>query len=255
MPFCIRRVVFALDTTRMSHRRTAGASHHYRIATALLSTFNSMRVTQPISTALGAGLLTKRMRGHRMDPGSLGTLLKGRMMNACENRSSRRRRSQGGTIINLITAVVFFGLLALGVLWVIKTVGQAGQQYSTAMIQTSHKASAIKCQNNLRTIWQSVQMYAISDEGLPPTQEALVEHCGYGSRLFHCDEPNAPEYVYIAGQNLDMPATNVLLYEPIPVHDGQCSVLFVGGQIAMLSAEDLKLAVEATIAGLKQRRR
>ncbi len=163
--------------------------------------------------------------------------------------------TRGGTIINLLFAVVFFGLLALGVLWIIKTAGQAGQELNTAMIQTSHKASSIKCQSNLRTIYQSIQMYAMSNEELPPTQETLREYCGYGSRLFHCDEPNAPEYVYIPGQHVDMPPTNVLLYEPAPVHDGKCSVLFLGGQIAMLAPDELKLAVDATVAGLRQRRR
>ncbi len=166
-----------------------------------------------------------------------------------------QRATHGSTIINLVFAVVFFGLLALGVLWILKMVGQAGQQYSTAMIQTTQKASALQCQNNLRTIWQSVHMYAISNEGLPPTQQALIDSCGYGSRLFHCDEPNAPQYVYIAGQTLDMAPTNVLLYEPEPVHNGQCSVLFLDGRMAMLDPDELKMAVEATITNVRQRRR
>ncbi|HPC93735.1 MAG TPA: hypothetical protein PLU87_02240 [Sedimentisphaerales bacterium] len=165
------------------------------------------------------------------------------------------RSTHGGTIINLVFAVVFFGLLALGVLWILKMVGQAGQQYSTAMIQTTHRASALQCQSNLRTIWQCLHMYAISNESLPPTQQALIDSCGYGSRLFHCDEPNAPPYVYIAGQTLDMAPTNVLLYEPEPVHEGKCSVLFLDGRIAMLEPDELKMAVEATIANLRQQRR
>lgn len=188
-----------------------------------------------------------------MRSGSLGTLLKGRIMRMYQRRSRVGHRLRGGTIINLLSAVIVFGLLALGILWIMKTAGQAGQEYSDAMIQTSHKASAIKCQNNLRTIYQSIQMYAISNEDLPPSQESLKEYCGYGSRLFHCDEPNAPEYVYIAGQNMNMPPTNVLLYEPIPVHDGQCSVLLLGGQIAMLRPEELKLAVKATMLAIEQR--
>ncbi len=158
-------------------------------------------------------------------------------------------------MVNLLSAAVFFGLLALAVLWIIKTAGQAGQQYSDAMIQTSHRASVIKCQSNLRTIYQSIQMYAISNDELPSSQESLKEYCGYGSRLFRCDEPNAPEYVYIAGQNMSMPPTNVLLYEPVPVHDGQCSVLFLGGQIALLRPEEVKLAVEATMLAIEQRGR
>jgi hypothetical protein len=182
-------------------------------------------------------------------------------MDACNSEKANRsgglpgRSVRGGTITNLIFAAVFFGLLALGVLWILKMVGQAGQQYSTAMIQTSQKASALQCQNNLRTIWQSLHMYAISNESLPPTQQALIDTCGYGSRLFHCAEPNAPQYVYIAGQTLDMAPTNVLLYEPEPVHEGKCSVLFLDGRTAMLEPDELRLAVEATIAGLKQRTR
>lgn len=82
-----------------------------------------------------------------------------------------------------------------------------------------------------------------------------MDYCGYGSRLFHCDEPNAPQYVYIAGQSPDMPPTNVLLYEPQPVHDGKCSVLFLDGQITMLSPEELKFAVEATVAIVERRQR
>jgi hypothetical protein len=79
-------------------------------------------------------------------------------MDACNSEKANRsgglpgRSVRGGTITNLIFAAVFFGLLALGVLWILKMVGQAGQQYSTAMIQTSQKASALQCQNNLRTI-------------------------------------------------------------------------------------------------------
>jgi hypothetical protein len=186
--------------------------------------------------------------------------MKGQAMNARKNERSNRalipmRRTNGGAIVNLVFAVVFFGLLALGVVWLLKMVGDAGQQYSTAMVQTSHRASALKCQNNLRTIAQSIQMYAIGNESLPPTQQALMDYCGYGSRLFHCDEPNAPQYVYIAGQSLDMPPTNVLLYEPQPVHDSKCSVLFLDGQIAMLSPEELKFAVEATVAIIERRQR
>ena len=100
---------------------------------------------------------------------------------------------------------------------------------------------------NLRSIYQSLQLYALENDAYPSSQEELVRYCG-DSRLFHCDEPNAPMYVYIPGQRGDMPPTNVLLYEPEPVHGGQCSVLFLNGQMALLTPEELKLAVEATKA-------
>lgn len=158
-----------------------------------------------------------------------------------------RRQARGGAIINLITAIIFFGLIALGVLWVIKQTGQATQQYGQAMINTSNKASVIKCQMNLRSIYQSLQVYALENETFPSSQQELVDFCG-DSRLFHCNEPNAPMYVYIPGQRNDMPATNVLLYEPAAVHEGRCSVLFLNGQKALLTPDELKQAIEATLA-------
>jgi len=163
-------------------------------------------------------------------------------------------RTSGGTIINIITALVFFGLIALGVWWVMKTAGEAGQQYTNAMIETSHKASALKCQTNMRTIWQNLQMYAISNGSFPASQQELMNWCG-NTRLFHCDEPNAPEYVYIPGQTGDMSAANVLLFEPEPVHNGRCNVLYLNGQMELLTPEELKRAIEATLVRIRQSHR
>jgi len=148
--------------------------------------------------------------------------------------------------------IIFFGGMAMGIWWVFKQVGSAGQQYTTAMVNTSHKASALKCQMNMRSIYQSIQTYALSNEEFPPSEERLIEYCGY-SKLFRCDEPNAPPYVYIPDQRPDMPPSNVLVYEPKPVHEGRSAVLFLGGQIAMLTPEELQPALEATRAQIRQR--
>ena len=153
------------------------------------------------------------------------------------------RGAFGGTIINIITAVVFFGLIALGIMWIMKTTGEAGQQYATAMVRTQDKAIAVSCQMNLRSIGQNLQMYAISNEGFPASQQELVSFCG-NTRLFRCPDPNGADYIYIPGQRGDMPATNVLVYEPKPVHNGKCNVLFLSGQTAALTPEELRQALE-----------
>ncbi len=157
------------------------------------------------------------------------------------------RHACGGTIVNILTALIFFGAIAFGILWVMKQFGQAGQQYSQAMVDTSDRASALKCQMNMRSIFQSLQLYAIENDAYPSSQEELVRYCG-DSRLFHCSEPNAPMYVYIPGQRGDMAPTNVLLYEPAPIHEGKCTVLFAGGQIALLAPDELKQVINATLA-------
>ena len=163
---------------------------------------------------------------------------------------ARRAASHGGTIINIVTAIIFFGLIALAVLWVIKNVGQAGQQYADGMIKTQNKAVTVMCQMNLRTIAQNIQIYAMSNDRYPPSLEALIEFSG-STQLFQCPDPEGGKYIYIPCQNNKMPPTNILLYEPEPVHDGRCNVLRLGRQIELLSPEQVQQAVAQTLAGLR----
>ena len=164
---------------------------------------------------------------------------------------SWRAYSRGGTIINIITVIIFFGLIAFGVLWVIKNVGEAGQQYTDSMIKTQNKAVTVKCQLNLRTIAQNIQIYAMSNNSYPPSLEALIEFCG-STQLFQCPDPDGSKYIYIPGQNNSMPPTNILLYEPKPVHDGSCCVLRLNRQIELLNPEQVQQAVTLTLAGLRK---
>jgi archaellum component FlaF (FlaF/FlaG flagellin family) len=164
---------------------------------------------------------------------------------------AKRQDCHGGTIINIITAIIFFGLIALGVLWVIKNVGEAGQQYTDGMIKTQNKAIGVKCQMNMRTIAQNIQIYALSNESFPPSLEALIEFSG-STQLFQCPDPDGSKYVYIPGQNNNMPPTNILLYETNPVHNDRCCVLRLNRQIELLSPEELKQAVAQTLAGLRK---
>ena len=163
---------------------------------------------------------------------------------------ARRTNSHGGTIINIIAAIIFFGLIAFFVLWVIKNMGQAGQQYTESMIKTKYTAETVKCQMNLRTIGQNIQIYAVSNESFPPSLEALIEFSG-STQLFQCPSTKGGKYIYIPGQNNSMPPTNILLYEPMPVHDGRCGVLLLSGQIELLSPEEVQQAVAQTRAGLR----
>jgi len=159
----------------------------------------------------------------------------------------KKESCRGGIIINIIIAIVFFGLIALGVLWVIKNIGEAGQQYTDSMIKTQNKAVTVKCQMNLRTIAQNMQIYALSNNRYPPSLEALIEFSG-STQLFQCPDPEGGKYVYIPDQNNSMPPTNILLYEPKPVHDGRCNVLRLNGQIELLSPEQVQQAVAQTKA-------
>jgi len=175
--------------------------------------------------------------------------------------TTRKHRVLGGTIINVITGLVFFGLIGYGVYWVMKTTGQAGQQYATAMVNTKKSATTLACQMNLRSIGQTLQTYAITNEAFPASQQELADFAGYGtgsptqnfalggpSKLFHCPDPNGGEYLYLPGHRTDDAAPAVMVYESKPVHNGKCNVLFADGQIVPLAPEELQQALEAAPA-------
>ena len=156
----------------------------------------------------------------------------------------------GGTIINLIFALVFLVLIGLGIRWIIKNMGQASEQYTQTMIETKYTAETVKCQTNLRAISQNIQIYAISNEGFPSSLQELVQWSG-NTRLFECPSPDGGKYVYVPGQNSRMSPANIILYEPEPVHDGRCSVLRLGGQIELLTPEELQQALAQTQAAIR----
>jgi len=162
-----------------------------------------------------------------------------------------RKKHSGGTIINIIFALIFFGLIAMGVMWVFKTAGDMGEQYSDAMVNTQLKAVDVKCQMNIRAIHQCLQVYALSNGEYPDSQGALERECG-STQLFQCPDPNGQKYIYIPGQRPDMPGQNILLYEPNAVHNGKSNVLLLNGHIAALTPEELKAGVAMTMRSLKR---
>ena len=159
-------------------------------------------------------------------------------------------KRSGGTIINIITTVIFFGLIAFGVMWVMKQTGEQVEQYSQTMVNVQNKATITACSMNLNTIRKSLQMYAITNDGLPESFDELAREVG-NSRVFQCPEPNSPKYSYVPGQTLNSPGENILLYEPKPVHNGMCNILRVNGTIELLTPEELQAALEQTKAHLR----
>jgi prepilin-type processing-associated H-X9-DG protein len=163
------------------------------------------------------------------------------------SRMSHRDR-RGGTIINIVTGIIFFGLLAAGVLWVIKTAGDTSKQYTTELVNAKRNATTLTCQMNFRSIAQCLQAFAVSGEGFPADQQEFVTACGGHSKVLRCPDPCGVEYVYIPGARADMPETTVLVYEPEPVHEGRCNVLFLGGQIEALTPDKLQPFLDATLS-------
>ena len=161
------------------------------------------------------------------------------------------KREYGGTIVNVITALVFFGLLGYGIMWLIKGFGEAGEQYGKVMVQAKHDATSVTCQMNMRAIGQNLQMYAVSNGTHPASLEELMEFSG-STRLFECPSPEGEQFKYIGGHGSNASDQNILLYEPKAVHNGRAGVLRLGGRIELLTPEELEQAVTLTLNTLKR---
>jgi hypothetical protein len=167
--------------------------------------------------------------------------------------STQRGSVDVGKLIGIVISLIVLGLLGLGVWWIIKSTGEAGSQYTGAMVNTKRKALALQCQMNLNTIWQNLRMYAIEKDGFPPSLKTLVDW-GADSKLLRCPVPDGGQYLYIPGQNENMPGQNVLVYELKAVHEGRCNLLRVNGQIDLLTPDQVQAEVTKTYTTLREKR-
>lgn len=154
-------------------------------------------------------------------------------------------KRSGGTITNILTVGIIVVLIGIGVMSLMKQAGETTTEYAQGMVNTTNKASSLACTSNMGQIFQILQMYSMTEDKLPESYDDLVSEVGM-TQIFHCSEPNAPNYTYIPGQTLSSPADNILLYESVPVHSGKCNVLRVSGRVEMLSPEELQAAIEQT---------
>jgi len=167
--------------------------------------------------------------------------------------SAQRGSVDVGRLVGIVMLVIVLGLFGFGAWWIIKSMGEAGSQYTGAMVNTKRKAVALQCQMNLHTIWQNLRIYAIEKESFPPSLKTLVDW-GADSQLLRCTAPDGGEYVYIPGQNGNMPGQNVLVYELKAAHDGRCNLLRVNGQVDLLTPEQVQAEVTKTYIRLRERR-
>jgi hypothetical protein len=120
--------------------------------------------------------------------------------------------------------------------------GQAGQQYTQAVVNARNNATGMGCQMNLRSVWQVLQANVAAEGTYPETRQELGNLCG-DSRLLRCPDPNGAEYVYLPPKRVDSATPQVVLYEPKAVHNGRCSVLLSDGRLGFLSPAELETAL------------
>jgi hypothetical protein len=170
-----------------------------------------------------------------------------------KSSSAQRGSVDIGKLIGIVISLIVLGLFGYAIWWVTKSMGEAGSQYTGAMIDTKRKAVALQCQMNLNTIRQDLRIYAIEKGSFPPSLKTLVDW-GAEPQLLRCSLADGGQYLYIPGQNENTPGQNVLVYELKPVHEGRCNLLRVNGQIELLTPEQVQAEVTKTRLQLQGRR-
>jgi len=148
-------------------------------------------------------------------------------------------RRRGGSTTDIVFVLLVLALIGAGLWWLIKSYGEAGREYSQALIQSQNNATDMSCQMNLRSVFQMLQVAVASEGAYPDSQEGLRQWCS-DSRLLTCPDPNGGEYLYIPPKRMDSEAIHILLCDPKPVHQGRCSVLYTNGQMGFLTPDELK---------------
>jgi len=155
----------------------------------------------------------------------------------------------GGTIINIIVAVVILGLLAFGILWLIKSFRRR-----RAAVRQCDGGNPIQCDDRQvsdesASHRQNIQIYASAMKGFPPSQQELMEYSG-STQLFRCPAPDGEKYVYIPRQSGGMSPLNVLVYEPKPSMPGAARPC-AGRQLELSTPRSFNTSRRANIAGLR----
>lgn len=154
-----------------------------------------------------------------------------------------RLMRRGGSTTDIVFVLVVLALIGAGLWWLVKQYGQAGQQYSQALIQTQQNATDMSCHMNLRSVYQMLQVAVASEGSYPESRDALRQWCS-DRRLLACPDPNGGDYIYIPPRRTDSEAIKILLCDPKPAHQGKCSVLYTNGQIGFLTPSEIKAMLD-----------
>ncbi len=154
-------------------------------------------------------------------------------------QESGRFMRRGGSTTDIVFVLLVLALIGAGIWWLVKQYGQAGRQYSQALIQSQQNATDLSCHMNLRAVFQMLQVAVASEGAYPDSREALHQWCS-DPRLLACPDPNGGNYIYIPPKRTDSAALQILLCDPKPAHQGQCSVLYTNGQIGFLTPSEVK---------------
>ena len=161
------------------------------------------------------------------------------------HRSKRPSRTGGGAALLvvllaiLIVAIIYFGRF-----------GKDGKSYVETLIDTKQAAKDTVTTGELSSLYKELLVYVMTnDDKFPPTKKDIMRESPIARKYLRDPDPNSRRprfFYYIEGQDMSMPASNVLIWEERPGRDDACHVLRISGQVDFLPIDQIDLALDAT---------
>ncbi|KPK82828.1 MAG: hypothetical protein AMJ81_09130 [Phycisphaerae bacterium SM23_33] len=139
-------------------------------------------------------------------------------------------------------AAVAIGLTA--VLFIIPSCSKKKKSsgYFESLAGAKHMADETACRARLAQLGQGLLAYAALNDGRFPASLDELAKSGVSREFFQCPKRPGQSYVYLPGQNQNMPSDNILVLEEQAVHRGRCNVLRLGGMVESLTPEEVAAA-------------
>jgi len=117
--------------------------------------------------------------------------------------------------------------------------------YVGAVLRSKDRGQAVASQMQMKSLFAALTDYATRHGGAFPVAMKNLVDAGAASAK-SIQRPGGGDYGYVAGQRLDMPNHNILLYDPLPGPDGRLNVLRLDGRVETMTQADLEAALAAT---------
>jgi len=122
------------------------------------------------------------------------------------------------------------------------------KSYVETVLDSKKQAQEKLQQTSLAGLYRFLQQYAAAADGkFPATAQDLAREASLPSGVLFTGRPlEEHKYIYLGGQDESMPPGNLLIYEAAARRDGTCEVLRLGGQVELLTAQQVRDAIAET---------
>lgn len=127
------------------------------------------------------------------------------------------------------------------------------EQIGGHLVSAKEFAEANACLAQLKSVGSALTIFASTHDGkFPDSLDELIESGQISSELIRCPHRKGGRYVYVAGQDQNMPRENVLVYEATAVHRGDCNLLRLDGTPEAVTPAQLQADLARTLEQVEE---